>query len=148
MNHSTRRSNRSLRRAFTLVEIIVVIVILGILATLIAPRILSRIGQSKHSVAESNAAVLANATKLFLADCGGKMPEGASIMALWEKPGGLDEGQWKGPYVDSSEQLKDPWGVNFVLVSPGKKNVDFDVVSYGADKNPGGTGDDADITKP
>jgi len=144
MNRSTHR----LRRAFTLVEIIVVIVILGILATLIAPRILGRIGQSKSAVAESNAAVLANATKLFLADCGGRMPEGASIMALWEKPGGLDEGQWKGPYVDSIDQLKDPWGAMFVLVVPGRKNIDFDIVSYGADKAPGGDGDNADITKP
>ncbi len=144
MNRSTHR----LRRAFTLVEIIVVIVILGILATLIAPRILGRIGQSKRAVAESNAAVLANATKLFLADCGGRMPDGATIMALWEKPGGLDEGQWKGPYVDSIDQLKDPWGALFVLVVPGRKNVDFDIVSYGADKAPGGDGDNADITKP
>jgi general secretion pathway protein G len=144
MNRSTHR----LRRAFTLVEIIVVIVILGILATLIAPRILGRIGQSKSAVAESNAAVLANATKLFLADCGGRMPDGATIMALWEKPGGLDEGQWKGPYVDSIDQLKDPWGAMFVLMVPGRKNVDFDIVSYGADKAPGGDGDNADITKP
>lgn len=144
MNRSTHR----LRRAFTLVEIIVVIVILGILATLIAPRILGRIGQSKSAVAESNAAVLANATKLFLADCGGRMPDGATIMALWEKPGGLDEGQWKGPYVDSIDQLKDPWGALFVLVVPGRKNIDFDIVSYGADKAPGGDGDNADITKP
>jgi general secretion pathway protein G len=141
-------STRTARRAFTLVEIIVVIVILGILATLIAPRIFSRIGQAKHATAESNAAVLANATKLLLADCGGKVPEGATIMALWEKPGGVEEGQWKGPYVDSVEQLKDPWGNLYVLVVPGRKNIDFDVVSYGADKSPGGTGDDADVTKP
>lgn len=141
-------SNRSRRRAFTLVEIIVVIVILGVLATLIAPRIFSRIGQAKTATAESNAAVLANATKLLLADCGGRLPDGITIMALWEKPGGVEEGQWKGPYVDSADQLKDPWGNLFVLVVPGKKNIDFDVVSYGADKNPGGTGDDADVTKP
>lgn len=136
------------RRAFTLVEIIVVIVILGVLATLIAPRLLNRIGQSKAAVASSNAAVLANATRLMLADCGGRMPEGATILALWEKPGGLEEGQWKGPYVDSREQLKDPWGEMFILVVPGRKNLDFDIVSYGADKKPGGEGDDADIVKP
>jgi general secretion pathway protein G len=136
------------RRAFTLVEIIVVIVILGVLATLIAPRLLNRIGQSKAAVAGSNAAVLANATRLMLADCGGRMPEGATILALWEKPGGLEEGQWKGPYVDSREQLKDPWGEMFILVVPGRKNIDFDIVSYGADKKPGGEGDDADIVKP
>lgn len=144
MNRNTLRR----RRAFTLVEIIVVIVILGVLATLIAPRIFGRIGQAKTATAESNAAVLAGATKLLLADCGGRLPDGITIMALWEKPGGLEEGQWKGPYVDSADQLKDPWGNLFVLVVPGKKNVDFDIVSYGADKNPGGTGDDADVTKP
>jgi len=143
-----KRSTKSARCAFTLVEIIVVIVILGILATLIAPRILGRISQSKSAVAASNAATLAGATKLFLADCGGRVPEGATIMALWEKPSGVEEGQWKGPYVDSVDQLKDPWGQLFVLVVPGRKNVDFDIVSYGADKSAGGEGDDADITKP
>lgn len=143
-----KTKNRATRRAFTLVEIIVVIVILGVLATLIAPRLLNRIGQSKAAVATSNAASLANATRLMLADCGGRMPEGATILALWEKPGGLDEGQWKGPYVDSREQLKDPWGEMFILVVPGRKNIDFDIVSYGADKKPGGEGDDADIVKP
>ncbi|MBX3403691.1 MAG: type II secretion system major pseudopilin GspG [Phycisphaeraceae bacterium] len=143
-----KTKNRATRRAFTLVEIIVVIVILGVLATLIAPRLLNRIGQSKAAVATSNAANLANATRLMLADCGGRMPEGATILALWEKPGGLEEGQWKGPYVDSREQLKDPWGEMFILVVPGRKNIDFDIVSYGADKKPGGDGDDADIVKP
>jgi general secretion pathway protein G len=143
-----RTRNKATRRAFTLVEIIVVIVILGVLATLIAPRLLNRIGQSKAAVAASNATVLANATRLMLADCGGRMPEGATILALWEKPGGLEEGQWKGPYVDSREQLKDPWGEMFILVVPGRKNIDFDIVSYGADKKPGGEGDDADIIKP
>ncbi len=142
------RTTRTTRRALTLVEIIVVIVILGVLATLIAPRILSRIGQSKNAVAGSNAAVLANATKMFLADCGGRMPEGATITALWEKPAGLEEGQWKGPYVDSADQLNDPWGKPYILVVPGKKNLDFDIVSYGADENPGGDGEDADIVKP
>lgn len=146
MNRPPERSR--CRRAFTLVEIIVVIVILGILATLIAPRILSRIGQAKHATAQANAAVLANATKLFMADCGGKVPEGATVMALWEKPSGVEEGQWKGPYVDSADQLKDPWGNLFMLVVPPKKNADFDIVSYGADKNPGGDGDNADVTKP
>ena len=143
------KKNRTARRAFTLVEIIVVIVILGVLATLIAPRILSRIGQSKRSVAESNAAVLANAMRMMLADCGGRMPEGATIMALWEKPGGLEEGQWAGgPYVDSRDQLKDPWGELYILVAPGKKNLDFDIMSYGADKKPGGDGEEADVVKP
>jgi general secretion pathway protein G len=135
------------RRAFTLVEIIVVIVILGILATLIAPRIFSRIGQTKTAVGGSNAAALASATKLLLADCGGRMPEGATILALWEKPGGLEEGQWKGPYVDSTDQLKDPWGDSFILLEPGKKNQDFDIVSYVADNNPGGEGDNAEVIK-
>ncbi len=134
------------RRGFTLVEIIVVIIILGVLATLIAPRLIGRVGQAKSSTAGANAASLSSAMQTLVADLG-KIPEGATIDILFEKPS-ENADAWKGPYVNNPDQLKDPWGRKFTLVIPGQKNVDFDVVSYGADGKPGGTGDDADIVKP
>jgi general secretion pathway protein G len=138
---------RRVRRGFTLIEVIVIVVILGVLAAVIAPRFLSRIGQSKVAVAESNAASLAQAVRLFIADHGN--PEsGATIDILWEKPVNVEEAKWQ-PYVENADKLLDPWGNKFALRVPGEKNTfDFDVVSYGADGKPGGEGENTDIVKP
>jgi general secretion pathway protein G len=142
-----RGTSTKAARAFTIVEVIVIVVILGIIAAVIAPRLLSRVSESKRAVAASNASSLATAMKTFIVDCG--MPEpGASITILSERPGNVEEKSWKGPYVDNPDQLKDPWGNLFVLVVPGQKNVDFDIVSYGKDGQPGGADEAEDVVKP
>ena len=135
------------RRAFTLIEAIVVILILAVLATVIAPRLIGRVGQAKTSTAQSKAASLATAMKLFMADAG-MPPAGSTIMVLWERPSEGDAAAWKGPYVDNRDALNDPWGKLYVLRIPGTKNVDFDIVSFGADGQPGGEGENADVTAP
>ncbi len=147
LSRSEQRERKRERRGFTLIEVIVIVVILGVLAAVIAPRFLSRIGQSKVSVTEANASSLATAVKLFIADHG--TPEqGATIDILWERPGNVEEAKWQ-PYVENPEKLLDAWGNKFVLRIPGEKNAfDFDVVSYGADGKPGGEGENADIVKP
>lgn len=133
------------RRAFTIIEVIVIVVILGVIAAVIAPRLLSRIGQSKQSVAKANAGSLATAMKLFQADHG--LPEpGSSIDVLWEKPANIT-GDWH-PGVDNADALVDPWGRKYLLVIPGTKNIDFDIVSYGSDGQPGGEGEAADVVAP
>ncbi|HLO41043.1 MAG TPA: type II secretion system major pseudopilin GspG [Phycisphaerales bacterium] len=142
---------RTPRRAggFTIIEVIVIVVILGVIAAVIAPRLLGRIGQSKQSVAKANASSLANQVRGFAADF--SMPEsGASINVLWEKPSNISDTDWagKGPYVENPQQLVDPWGNQYILRIPGEKNVDFDIVSYGADGQPGGEGENADIVAP
>jgi general secretion pathway protein G len=142
--HRTRRDQR--RTGFTLIEAIVIVIILGVLAAVIAPRFIQRVGQSKQSVAESNASSLASAMQLYSAEHG-EPEEGATIDILWEKPADVSEAEWE-PYVSSSEQLLDPWGNPFILRVPGEKNYDFDIVSYGADGKPGGEGEDADVIKP
>jgi general secretion pathway protein G len=136
---------RNTRQAFTIIEVIVIVVILGVIAAVIAPRLFSRIGQSKQAVAASNAANLASALRTYMIDNGGKIAQGTAIDVLAERP--TSEGG-HGPYVDSADALLDPWGNKFILKVPGDKNFDFDVVSYGADGQPGGTGDDADVVKP
>jgi len=132
------------RRGFTIIEALVIVIILGVLAAVIGPRLLSRIGQSKQSVAQSNAAALMSAMKLYSADNG--LPEpGSPITLLYERPSAVEESAWNGPYVDSMDALKDPWGNFFVLVIPGQHNIDFDIVSYGRDGAPGGEGENADV---
>jgi general secretion pathway protein G len=143
MRHSR---NRRRRRAFTIIEVIVMVVILGVLAAIIAPRLLNRVGQSKQAVAKSNAASLANAVRLFFTDHG-KPESGATISILWERPPTVAQEKWQ-PYVESADALLDPWGHPYILRVPGEKNFDFDVVSYGADGQPGGTDENADIVAP
>jgi general secretion pathway protein G len=138
-----RRRQRG-RRGFTIIEVIVIVVILGVLAALIAPRLLGRVGQSKQAVAKSNAESLAVAVHGYILDCG--MPEsGATIDMLWTKPSGNAGANWKGPYVNNADELTDPWGNLYLLRIPGEVNVDFDVVSLGADGQPGGEGEAADV---
>ena len=132
------------RRAFTIIEVIVIVVILGVIAAVVAPRLLGRVGDSKQAVARSNAASLFTAMQTYASDCG--MPEsGAPISILMERPSNVDEGVWKGPYMNNDNDLRDPWGNYFVLIVPGNFNVDFDIVSYGKDGQAGGEGENADI---
>lgn len=130
-------------RAFTIIEVIVIVVILGILAAVIAPRVLQRVGQSKQSVAKAGVASIATSMTNYILDCG--MPEsGASLTILVENPG--SNTSWKGPYVNNADDLKDPWGHEYVLMVPSQHgNADFDIVCYGADGQPGGEGDAVDI---
>lgn len=140
-------SRPAARAGFTMIEAIVIIVILGVIAAVIAPRILGRIGQSKQSVAATNAASLATAMRSYQADCG--LPEpGTSLTVLWENPSDLPEGTWKGPYVENADALIDPWGNPYQLGIPAQKNVDFDIICYGKDGQPGGEDEDADVVKP
>ncbi|MBY0308780.1 MAG: type II secretion system major pseudopilin GspG [Phycisphaerales bacterium] len=148
------KSNRPSRppcraaRAFTIAEVIVVVVIIGVLATIVATRLLPKITQSKRTAALAKAQTVANEVQAYIADCG-PPPAGSSIGDfLMTRPANVSEEKWHGPYLQNATQLNDPWDHPYVLVYPGQKNADFDVVSYGADGQPGGTGENADITAP
>lgn len=143
---SKRQGIQTTRSGFTLIEAIVVIVILGVLAAVIAPRFLGRIGQSKQSVAAANATSLATSVRTYIADHG-EPEEGATIDILIERPSNVSDTDWE-PYVEKADDLLDPWGNKYVLVVPGKVNATFDIISYGRDGKPGGDGEDADIVKP
>ncbi|MCE2966280.1 MAG: type II secretion system major pseudopilin GspG [Phycisphaerales bacterium] len=148
-NTRSRLTKVRARRGFTIIEVIVIIVIIAVLATLVAPRLLGRIGQSKQSVAGANAAAIASAVTNYMVDCGAPAGGTSLEMILMQRPTDSDAAaKWKGPYMQNADQLKDPWGRPFMIVIPGTKNADFDIVSYGNDGRPGGEGEDADIIKP
>ncbi|RZT05854.1 general secretion pathway protein G [Duganella sp. CF402] len=136
-------STRS-QRGFTLIEIMVVVVIMGVLAALVVPKLISRTGESKVAAAKVDIATIMQALKLYKLDNQRYPTTEQGLQALIEKPtGGPAANGWKaGGYVE--KMPKDPWGNQYQYLAPGIKG-EIDVFSYGADGQPGGTGDDADI---
>jgi general secretion pathway protein G len=130
-------------RAFTLIELMVVVLIIAILAALIVPRIVGRAGEAKRSKASSDIATLSSLLSQYGVDNDGFPTTEEGLQALRVAPGSA--GNWKGPYTQK-EIPPDPWGNEYVYESPGPNDQDFIIISYGADGAPGGDGDAADIT--
>lgn len=133
-------------RGFTLIELMVVIIILGILAVYVAPKIMSRPGEARQVKARLDIQNLENALKLYKLDNGSYPTTEQGLQALVEKPEtGTVPKKWKeGGYLEKGRVPKDPWGNEFVYLSPGLKG-DFDIISYGLDGAPGGEGENKDI---
>ena len=131
---------------FTLIELMVVIIILGILAMWVAPKIMSRPEQAKQVKAQLDIQNLETALKLYKLDTGSYPATEQGLQALIEKPEtGNVPRRWKdGGYLEKSRVPKDPWHNEFVYLSPGLKG-DFDIISYGADGVPGGEKEYRDI---
>lgn len=131
---------------FTLIEIMVVIVILGILAGLIVPRIMGRPEEARRTKAALTLRSLDSALKLYKLDNGVYPTTEQGLEALIEKPetGTVPKNWREGGYLDSTRVPKDPWGNDYVYIQPGEHN-DYDLSSYGRDGEKGGEGDNADI---
>jgi general secretion pathway protein G len=129
-------------RGFTLLELMVVIVIIGVLAALIAPQVLSRVGQAKVTAAQTDINTLMNALKIYKLDNGRYPSTDQGLLALVTKPTtGSVPGNWKS-YLDKLPE--DPWHHPYQYANPGAHG-EIDVFSFGADGQAGGEGDDADI---
>ena len=134
--------------AFTLLELMVVIVILGILAAFVVPRLAQRPEDARVTKAKVEISNLEQALELYYLD-NGRYPEtDQGLKALVEKPSSGEELQnWReGGYLVKGKLPDDPWGHPYVYVSPGINNADFDLYSLGKDGEEGGEGYDADIT--
>ena len=129
-------------KGFTLLELLVVVVIIGLLAGFVAPRYFGQVGKSEVNVAKAQLDALEKALDQYRLDVG-HYPNGElGLKALVERP--QNEPKWNGPYLRKAVP-NDPWGKPFVYKIPGEKG-DFDLISLGKDGAPGGTGENADLT--
>ena len=129
-------------RGFTLIELLVVVVIIGLLAGFVAPRYFGQVGKSEVAVAKAQIDALEKALDQFRLDTGHYPSSEQGLKALLDRP--ANEPKWAGPYLRKAVPL-DPWGKEYVYKIPGEK-TDFELVSYGRDGQPGGSGENADIS--
>jgi general secretion pathway protein G len=131
-------------KGFTFIEIMVVILLIGLLAGLVAPKIFKGMGRAKASIARTKMSVIETAIASFHQDCGRLPADTEGLEALLVAPEDVAD-KWQGPYLKKSEML-DPWDNPYIYVAEGEHNVgSYDIVSLGADGQPGGEGDNADI---
>ena len=128
---------------FTLIELMVVIVILGLLATIIMPKILDRPEQARRLKAKVQIRNFQSALALFKTDTGNFPTTSQNLEALITNPG--LKGWKQGGYIEGGKVPLDPWGNPYMYLSPGVHGEDYEIESYGKDGEDGGTGDDADI---
>jgi general secretion pathway protein G len=133
---------KSSEKGFTLIELIVVLVILGLLAAVVAPKIIGKLSQSKAQIAKIQIKELESALALFSFDVGRFPTVTEGLEALRRNPGNLEA--WKGPYLEKEVPL-DPWGKPYVFRIPSNHGNDYDLFSYGPDGVEGGEGENADV---
>lgn len=136
------RGRPALRRGFTLLELLVVLVIIGLLAGYVGPRYFGQIGKSEAKAAKAQIDALEKALDQYRLDIGRYPSTEAGLAVLMSRP--ANEPKWSGPYLKKAVPL-DPWGRAYIYKSPGEHG-EYDLLSLGKDGRPGGAGSDADIT--
>ena len=135
------RKKRRNQRGFTLIELLIVMVILGLLAALVGPRMFGKVGKSKQKAAQAQISLFGTAQDTYRLDVGKYPATDMGLEALRVAPD--DASKWDGPYLPKEVPM-DPWGNPYEYRSPGEHG-DYDIISLGADGNPGGEGEDTDI---
>jgi len=131
-----------LRRGFTLLELLVVMVIIGLLAAYVGPKYFSQVGKSEVKTARAQIVGFEKALQQYRLDVGTLPSTEQGLQALIAKPSNINK--WDGPYLEKALPA-DPWGNAYIYVAPGEHG-EFDISSTGRDGRPGGDGLDADIT--
>ncbi|HPY89866.1 MAG TPA: type II secretion system major pseudopilin GspG [Lentisphaeria bacterium] len=140
MSTRTTPSRRRRSRPFTLIEIMIVVVIIGMLAALVGPNILGSLDKTKVKSTKAQLVSLKNAVQQFYMDMS-SYPN--RLDDLLVNPG---NDKWDGPYLEAKNLPKDGWDNEFQYSCPGSNNMPFDIISYGADKSSGGSGYNEDLS--
>ena len=130
------------QRGFSLIELLVVLVILGLLAGLVGPRVMRYLGGAKTDTAKLQIADLGAALDIYRLETGNYPSTDEGLQALMADPG--DKPGWNGPYLKKKTLPKDPWGKPYQYAYPGEHG-DFDLFTLGRDNAPGGEGEDEDM---
>lgn len=139
-----RSPSRHRKAGFTLVELLIVMVILGLLSALVGPRLFGHLASSKAKAARTQIEMLGAALDMYRLDMGRYPNTEEGLKALNEKPAEEARAQvWQGPYLKKKVE-KDPWGNPYVYAFPGQRG-EYELSSFGADGQPGGEGENADI---
>lgn len=138
------RSRSRKEAGITLFELLVVLVIIALLATIVAPRVIGYAGRSKVNVATAQLASIQTSLELYYLDMGQYPSEADGLAALVEPP--EDSAAWQGPYMRNTSGLTDPWGraYSYGLDETGER---FTIGSLGRDGQPGGEGEDSDLSR-
>ncbi len=141
-----KNSRSQNRRGFTLIEILVVIVVIAILASMVAPNVFKHVGAARDTTAKSQIEMIGSALDTYRLDNGMYPTTEQGLGALQVAPSFEPvPTNWGGPYL-RKEVPNDPWGRPYVYLSPGQANPNgYDLMSYGADGQPGGEGENADV---
>lgn len=130
-------------KGFTLIELLVVIVIIGLLASLVTPKLFSKLGTAKEKTAKAQVEMIVTALDAFKLDVNRYPTTDEKLEVLWKDPGSIKN--WKGPYLPKPLPA-DPWDTPYLYKSPGADNKPFDLMSLGADGKEGGEGENKDIS--
>ncbi|SFW37696.1 type II secretion system major pseudopilin GspG [Nitrosovibrio sp. Nv17] len=142
MRYRSVQRRASTQKGFTLLELLVVMVIIGLLAGYVAPKYFSQVGKSEVKAAQAQIDAIEKALDQYRLDVGRYPATEQGLGSLVTRP--ANESKWQGPYLKKMVP-PDPWGRPYVYRNPGEHS-EFDLYSYGKDGQPGGSGDAADIT--
>jgi general secretion pathway protein G len=137
-----KKGSRTQQRGFTLIEILIVMVIIGLLAALVGPRMFGKVGKSKQKAAKAQISMFETALDTYRLDVGKFPTTDMGLEVLRIKPDDMEK--WDGPYLPKEIPL-DPWGNPYEYRSP-SEHGDYEIVSYGGDGSPGGEEEDMHIT--
>lgn len=137
-----KHRSRTFHAGFTLLELLVVLVVMGMLAAIVTPQVMTMLSGAKTNAVGLQLETLSTALNYYQLDVGAYPTQAHGLDVLWQKPKDIEN--WRGPYIRKKQHLLDPWGKKFLYRIPGQHGR-FDIYSLGADGKEGGAGDDADV---